>query len=192
MILQQIFFPTTVSPASTHGKLFGTETSLTGGTSDSPTINGMVSENFGVIPKVGATIIFTFPKGLGFEVILLPLNSEGLEFSFYSYGIGWTITNLLKIPIDIKLRAQSSSGDLRFNQTLSGNNIGVSYSNKSMAYNATFSKKFFIFEGFVPEERIMPAMAGKFFDRWAISTPIIISSLSPGVITKQCSVRRSK
>jgi len=143
------FFPSTGSPASNGVKDFGAEVSLSAGLSNAGNINSTVSESFSNLPKFGANIIVSLPKGFGLEAIGLSLNTEGLQYKFNSLGIGWTFTDIFKFPLDLKIKTQYSRGHIRFNQELSGNKISVQYENSSLIFGATISKKaFIIFEPF--------------------------------------------
>ncbi len=100
--LTSAFAPTTVSGASSLGKIFGVELGLVISASRAPNTTAVVksygsSFDIPAIPMAGISGIFTLPYGIGIEGSIIPKVDISSYGSFESTNIGarWTITDLL-------------------------------------------------------------------------------------------------
>lgn len=143
------FIPTSVSGASSYGKVFGFEVGVLGGISNSPAVDRVATES---IPKLAnASLLFRldFPKGFGAEINYLPLNIQGFTYNYSSFAGKWTFTDALVFPIDMRLKINYTKADLGFSQSNSTQSANVNYKYNSLAYSLTASKKLLFVEPFV-------------------------------------------
>ncbi|HAZ12626.1 MAG: hypothetical protein A2X86_11490 [Bdellovibrionales bacterium GWA2_49_15] len=154
--LGSIMYPTTVSGASSLGKIFGFEIGVLGGVADSPHIDALVPENVSRLPKAGLMGIVTVPFGLGIEASILPVTVGDFEYDYMSIGGRWTINEVISaIPfIDLKLKVDFTKAELKWKQTISNVPVNVTYENKSTAYSLTVGKKILFIEPFAGLGRI--------------------------------------
>ena len=119
--LTSAFAPTTVSGASSLGKIFGVELGLVVSASRAPNTQEVLDSygsDFEIpgIPMAGISGILTLPYGIGIESTIIPKIDIGDEGSFESLNLGarWTITDmfpmgLLKIAVRTSLIKSSAT-----------------------------------------------------------------------------------
>lgn len=144
-------YPTTVSGASSLGKLFGFELGVEVGAAESPNVDALTTEKVDKFPKAAFMGIVSVPFGLGAEVAILPVKVGDFEYNYYSVGARWTITDAFSfIPFfDLKLRAQVSNGEMKFKDQIAGVPTDVTFDHKSFAYNLTIGKKILFIEPYL-------------------------------------------
>ncbi len=121
--LTSAFAPTTVSGASSLGKIFGAEVGLVVSASRAPNTQEVL-ESYGSdfeipgIPMAGISGIFTLPYGIGIEGTFIPQIDIGEEGSFESLNLGarWTITDLFPLGLfKITVRSSLINSNATFN-----------------------------------------------------------------------------
>lgn len=120
--LTSAFAPTTVSGASSLGKIFGAEVGLVVSASRAPNTQQVI-ESYGSdfevpgIPMAGISAIFTLPYGIGAEGTFIPKIDIGEEGSFQSLNIGarWTLTDIFPLGlVNIAFRTSLIKSDASF------------------------------------------------------------------------------
>ena len=154
--LGAVMYPTTVSGASSLGTLFGFEVGFLAGAGDSPHVNELVPENVDKLPKAGLMAIVSVPFGLGVEASVLPVKVEGFEYDYKAIGGRWTFTDVFHfIPfLDMKLKVDYTTAELKWQQSISNVPVDVTYENKSVAYSLTVGKKILFIEPYAGLGRI--------------------------------------
>lgn len=109
-----------VMGAEPLGDVFGIETSLVVGQTNTPNINRLSQENnpsssVAAMPHAGILFGLSVPMGFTFEYLALPsFNSNGMGFSQNSIGLKWTSNkHIIVLPFDLAFRIYSSN--MRFN-----------------------------------------------------------------------------
>jgi hypothetical protein len=112
--LTSAFAPTTVSGASSLGKVFGVELGLVVSASQAPNTQEVIDSygsDFDIpgIPMAGISGIVTLPYGIGIESTIIPKIDIGDEGSFESLNLGarWTITDMFPMGL-LKIAVRSS------------------------------------------------------------------------------------
>lgn len=141
-------FPAHATAAGSYGTIFGFEVGLIGGIADSPGIASLsTSEKVDSLPKAAFLAAATAPFGLGAELAILPVKVGDFEYDYYSLGLRWTFTDLIKVvPFDIKFRIQYTDSSISYKQTISGVDTVATYDGKTTAYSLTFGKRILIVE----------------------------------------------
>lgn len=123
---------TSVSPASSLGRLFGFELGVLGGLTSTPDINSIVqrtdpSINVSSLPHAALLGALTVPFGLTAEVVALP----EVKFSSGSYqqfgaALKWTATDhvLTALPFSLAAKVYYTSTTLSFAQTINNSSTG--------------------------------------------------------------------
>jgi len=157
------FAHTTVSGASSLGKIFGFQVGLMGAYTKTPEIDRFVKrvDSTQTVDRVyNAALIgqLTVPFGLTGEASFFPsVGSDKFKFSNLGLGVKWTITQeLVELPVDIALKLNYTFTNLSFKQTINNSSTGnvpvestIDYKNSIFAYGAFVSKSFEIVEPYI-------------------------------------------
>ncbi len=154
--LGTIMYPTTVSGASSLGKIFGFEVGVLAGAGNSPHVDALTPDKVDKLPKAGLMGIVTAPFGLGVEASVLPVKVNGFEYDYKAIGGRWTVNEVFSaIPIiDLKLKLDFTSADLKWHQNIGTIPVEVNYKNTSVAYSVTVGKKILFIEPYAGLGRI--------------------------------------
>lgn len=131
--LTSAFAPTTVSGASSLGKIYGVELGLVVSASRAPN-NQEVIESYGSdfeipgIPMAGISGIVSLPFGIGVESTFVPKVDLGDDGSFESFNIGarWTITDVFPMGLlKVAVRTSLIKSKATFNYEEEGSILGT-------------------------------------------------------------------
>lgn len=143
------FLFTSVSGASSLGRLWGFEVGLTGGTSDADKISEIIkrtspSSDFKDLYSVGLLGRISIPFGVTLEAGLLPKTKvQDAEISQVAAALRYTI---IELPVAVGLRAHYSKTDFSFAQT-SGAFVGnIDYDSNVYGVQALVSQNFVMIE----------------------------------------------
>jgi hypothetical protein len=120
------FAHTTVAAPETNG-LWGIEVGVIGGTTGSPKLKDAINDaggsgsDFKTLYHAGLMARAHFPLDLFAEVSVLPEREiSSVTVASRSAGIGWNAGAFFGLPLDIALGANASSGEIDFEQDISG------------------------------------------------------------------------
>lgn len=121
--LTSAFAPTTVSGASSLGKVFGVELGLVVSASRAPNTQDVLDSygsDFDIpgIPMAGISGVVTLPYGIGIESTIIPKVDLGSSGSFESLNLGarWTITDIFPMGLlNIAVRTSLMKSNATFN-----------------------------------------------------------------------------
>jgi hypothetical protein len=147
-----VFTHTSVSPASSLGKIFGFEIGVIVGASKTESIDKLSKQvdptsSVEHVPHAGLLGVVTFPLGISGEINFLPkIDNSDINLQTGSLGIKWTVTDVFPLPVDIALKIHSANSTIGWNQTAVGD---VKYKQSVTGLMIQVSKKFTLFEPYV-------------------------------------------
>ena len=130
------FTHSSVTGASTLGKIFGIELALVGGSTASPNISSIVQRSGGSsisnLIHGGVLIGASVPFGISGELVTIPkMSSSDASFQLSSLAVKWTMDEVFTVlPFNLALRGLYSTSKFSFSQTISGLDSTVSNDNK--------------------------------------------------------------
>ncbi len=149
------FVHSTVSGASSLGKVFGFEVGVVGRMTDTPKLGALVKEqsasaDVGSIYDAGLMAQVSIPFGVTAELIYLPeMSLADISANRTSMGVKWTLTDsLLPIPfMNIAVRAHYSTAELKYSDVINNSSTGNTDVNseigvKTSSYGANVSVSF--------------------------------------------------
>ncbi len=146
------FLFTSVSGASSLGRLWGFEVGVTGGTSDADKISEIIkrtspNSDFKNLYNVGLLGRVSIPFGLTVEAGILPkIKIQDAELSQVAAAVRY---NIIELPVAVGLRAHYSKTDFSFAQT-GGAFIGnIEYDSDVYGVQALVSQNFVMIEPYV-------------------------------------------
>jgi hypothetical protein len=147
---QASFYPTTVSGASSTGKVFGFEFGLVGGMLSADNLKRVTSNDVSKLPHASFYLKADTLYGLGAEVTLLPLSIGDFKYKNFSAALKWTFTDIIPaFPVNIRARVRIAKTDIDYK----GNDGTIDYTgsidNKSSGFDLTVSKKFVFIEPYL-------------------------------------------
>lgn len=152
------FTHTTVSPASSLGKMFGFELGVVAGVAQTPGIEKLNKEydptsDFSAMPHAAIVAMVTVPFGLTVEAAFLPeQDTEDVDLSLMSIGLKWTLTeSLLSLPVDLAVRGFQTNADIGFQQVISPATTptDVDIETSMTGFGLLVSKKLTVFEPYL-------------------------------------------
>lgn len=150
------FTHTSVSGASTLGKLFGVELGLIGGMTNTKDLDRLAKEadsnaKADKIPHAAILGVVTVPLGLTGEVGLIPkMGSDRFKYSQVSAALKWTPTeSLLELPLSLALKAHIAKNGVEFAETINDVNTQFDYDSTVTGLTLLASKDFVIIEPYV-------------------------------------------
>jgi hypothetical protein len=156
------------------GDIFGFELSLVGGSTKSPNIDRLSSENgegLGSILHTGLVLGLSVPMGFTFEALLIPsVSSNDMKVSQTSIGVKWTTDkSVIVLPFDLAFRGFISNMSLGFTQDSTGVGTKVDYKNNQTGFQMLISPGLPAFEpylglGYVQSKNNLSATATAVFD----------------------------
>lgn len=118
------FSHTSVSSASSLGKIFGIEAAIVAGAVQSDGIKDIVNSvspgtDFGAVPHASLIAGVSLPFGLGAEISFIPeFELADVELSRTGLAFKWTLTEgWISLPIDLALKAHYTDSKLGFSQS---------------------------------------------------------------------------
>lgn len=138
--------PTNVSGASNIGDIFGFRLGVIAGITDAPEIGNLTSNSVDKLPMAGAYLKVGIPLGLSFDVTVLPLDLGDFTYSYFSAGVQWTFSDLLKLPFSLQARFNVTSAEMSWTVTDSSSTSNVSYNHSSKSVALVVGKKLLIVE----------------------------------------------
>lgn len=150
-----VFVHTSVSPASSLGKIFGFELGLVAGAAQTPEVKKLAQEadpnsNISMLPSAGVLGVVSLPLGISAEAVLLPeADFSDVTLSNTSLALKWTFTEILPLPFDMALKAHHTVSEMKFSGQVSGVNTHFKYENAVSGVLVQASKKLTIFEPYV-------------------------------------------
>lgn len=147
---------TSVSPASTLGKIFGFEVGVVFGAAKVPEVEKLVKESdpnaeVSVLPHVGLLGALSLPLGFKFEISFLPEKElSDVNLKYTSLAVQWTMTDsVLSLPVELALKLHRAHSILGFTQDVGGSSADVDVDNKISGLALLMSQKFTIFEPYI-------------------------------------------
>ena len=145
-----------VSGASSLGKIFGFELGLTGGFTMTPEINKIIQRNDAAakadrLPHATLLGAFSVPMGFTLEASFIPkMGKDEFKYGITNLALKWTMTDaLFDWPLSVALKAVHSSNDIEIAQTISSVPTTFKYKNSSNGILALFSKDLYLVEPYV-------------------------------------------
>lgn len=115
------FVHTSVSGASSLGRVFGFELGLAGGISTTPGLNSLIKEANPLADDAhlihgGIVAQISIPFGLTFEGSAIPsVGNDTMKITTTNFGLRWTMTDtVFNLPFSLALKAHTSRTSLRF------------------------------------------------------------------------------
>lgn len=151
------FHHTSVSGASTLGRLFGFELGLVAGATKTPKIEKIVkqqdpSAKAEALPHAHLLGVLTVPLGITAEIGIVPkVGDEDFKFSRMSAAVKWTATETLlsDLPVSLALKAHYTKVDLDMDQTLNNQPVTVGFEDSVFGLNFLVSKNLAIVEPYL-------------------------------------------
>jgi opacity protein-like surface antigen len=151
-----VFSHTTVSPASSLGKLFGVELGITGGMVATPGVESLSKEldatsDIASLPHVGIVAAVSLPMGFTAEANFLPsFDAEDVEFKNFGIAGKWTFTDVFPIlPVDMAVKLAMTKSELSFTQDQPAPDTKVDFESDVTQLMFLVSKKFTVVEPYV-------------------------------------------
>lgn len=150
-----VFTHTSVAPASSLGENFGFEVGAIAGVAKTDTIEKLSKEldpsaKAENVPHAGFLGVVTFPLGISAELNFLPkIKNSDINLQTGSFGIKWTITNLVPLPLDLSAKIHTATSKILWNQLVSSVATDVEYEQRVSGLLLQASKKFGIIEPYV-------------------------------------------
>jgi hypothetical protein len=149
------FAHSTVSGASSLGKLFGVQVGLVGGMTKTPDIDSFVkrvdaTQTADKVYNAAISAQVTVPFGITAEASYFPsMGSDSFKFGNMGLGVKWTFSDLLSDwPVDVAVKANVTTTTLSFKQTINNASTGnvpvdstVEYKNTILGYGLFVSKR---------------------------------------------------
>ncbi len=149
------FVHTSVSPASSLGKIFGIELGVIAGGSKTEVIADIANEldpasEADTLPHAGFLGAISFPMGFTAEINFLPeVKNSDLDFSTGSLGVKWTFTEVFPLPVDMAVKLHSGSSTIKWNQPVSSVATNIEYEQQVSGLQLQVSKKLTVFEPYL-------------------------------------------
>lgn len=150
------FTHTSVSGASSLGKLFGFEIGVLGGVAKTSTINRLAKEvdpsiTVDKLPHAALLGIVSIPFGLTAEANVIPkVGGDEFKYSHMSTGIKWTLTDsILTLPFSLALKGHVAKSAVDFRQTISSVDTRFKYASTVSGATLMLSKDLLIFEPYI-------------------------------------------
>lgn len=146
---------TSVSPASSLGRIFGFEIGLIGGVTKTPEVKKISNEidpgtNLDSLPHGGLLGRLTLPMGFTGEVVLLPsFKSDDIDVKNNSIAGMWTFSDLYPMPVDAAVKLSITKSDFSFTQNLPVQGTKIEYDSTVTTLSGWVSKKFVLVEPYV-------------------------------------------
>jgi hypothetical protein len=147
---------TSVSPASSLGKIFGFEIGLIGGGAKTPRVNNLVAENdpgatVNELPDAALLGVVTLPLGITGEIEVMPKESIESSVSDSSIAIAfkWTFSQLFDWPLDAAVKVFSKSAEITYSGVVSGVDTSFDYKDSLTGAQIQVSKSFIVFEPYL-------------------------------------------
>lgn len=146
-----------VSPASPLGDIFGFEVGLVAGITDAGKV-GEISKReaptedpVDKLAHAGILASVSVPFGITPELIIFPERKLGdVTFSHTSFGLKWTFSKFLPIPlVDLAARIHASKTEVSFADTVDGVNTTVNLDNTTTGLTLLASTNLVVVEPFV-------------------------------------------
>ena len=114
---------TSVSPASSLGKIFGVEAGVIVGAAQVPGVEALVRESdptadASALPHAGILAAVSVPLGFKFELAFVPEREMGdVDFKYTAAALQWTMTDtLFPLPLDLAFKLHHTTAELGFTQ----------------------------------------------------------------------------
>lgn len=147
---QASFEPTTVSGASSMGKVVGFEVGLIGGMVKSSEVDRLSGGEVSSIPHAALFGRVDTLYGIGAELTLLPVKAGDFKYKSFSFAAKWTFSKVIPMcPVDLKARLRLGNTDIEYEGNDGSTNYTGKIENKSTSFDITVSKKFVFFEPYL-------------------------------------------
>ena len=148
-----LYTHTSVSPASSLGKIFGFEVGIVAGVAQVPGVEDLVAESdptaeTAALPHAGLLAAVSLPGGFKFELEALPEKDFGdVTIKNVGMAVQWTMTDsVVTLPFDLALKLHHTTSTLGFVQDVSGTPADVEIENTINGLQLLGSTKLGIFE----------------------------------------------
>ncbi len=140
-------YPTTVSGASSMGRLVGVEFGIVGGVTGTDSIARHTQQND--VDQLPSALLFArvdAPFGFGAEVTMLPLKIDDIEYNTFSIAGRMNVNKFIPLPVSLKAKLRIGNADIDYKGNVDGNTIEGNMSNTFTSLDLTVSKKFIFIE----------------------------------------------
>lgn len=152
-----VFNHTSVSGASSLGRLFGFELGLVGGLTNTKRMDEVADNGSGSnqdadqLPHAELLGALTVPLGITAEVGLIPkVGDEKFKFNTFTAAVKWTPTDiLLDWPLSVAVKAHITKTAAEFKQDIQTVPTQFEYDNTITAFTLLASKNFVLVEPYV-------------------------------------------
>ena len=143
---------TSVSPASSLGRIFGFEIGLVGGMTKTPEVDRISKDvdpnsSLSSLPHGGLLGRLTMPLGFSGEIVLLPsFKSDDIDVRNNSIAGMWTFSDLYSMPVDAAVKLSVTKSDFSFTQDFPVAGTKVEYDSAVTMLSGWVSRSFILVE----------------------------------------------
>ena len=195
------FVHSTISGASSLGKVFGFELGVIGKITDTPKLGALVKEqsssaDVSSIYDAGILAQVSVPFGITGELVYLPeMSLSDIKANRTSLGVKWTLTDsVLTIPfMNLAIRAHYSTAELKYSDVINNSSTGyndvnseIGVKTNSYGANVTVSFDLLVFEpyagvGYVSSDTDIDVNASGSTNIFSFTSAQSASSKSSGI-----------